>query len=155
METPNSINNLLKQLASHDTLTNVCKELQAITKGTPFVINGWADVVSVIKNIVDKHRTLSDSAGQLQRILDQVVEQCKKSTPNIDSVAKVVGAIAALQNRERNYKHALQIIADGTEHAKELASVTLGINLESSPSVTVLREENLKLKLEIERLKKQ
>lgn len=52
------------------------------------------------------------------------------------------------------YHEALETIADGTAHAKEVAQRALGWLDNEHYHVQLLREENLKLKLELEDIKK-
>lgn len=61
--------------------------------------------------------------------------------------------VANLVSENAQYHNALEIIADGTAYSKDVAQRALGWTDNEHFHIELLREENLKLKLELEKYK--
>lgn len=93
-----------------------------------------------------------DAAFRNARIIADVlhilpVGNIKEHTPE-----SIPDRVKELVMEHACYHAALEKIADGTKHAKELAQNTLGYTDNEHYHIELLREENLMLKLKVEEL---
>lgn len=107
--------------------------------------------------------------NELDGRIDSLLERAER---NAAIIAKIMSTVPVGNIREHTpdsmpdrvahyvegyvkYHEALETIADGTSHAKEVAQRALGWLDNEHYHIELLREENLKLKLQLERLQKQ
>jgi len=68
-----------------------------------------------------------------------------------DSYEEVIEAATEMKAENSKFKDALTYIKNGTRHSKELANKTLGWSGNEHEQIELLREDNLFLKLELEK----
>lgn len=82
-------------------------------------------------SVQDERRTIGERLGDLERKYESLEKEAQKKTD------------------------ALKKIAEGSKHAKEIAQQALGWPDKMDQHIELLREENLRLKLELEKIRKE
>jgi len=95
-----------------------------------------------------------------ERISDIVTDQCRLYNAeeqlcdllDVNDIDEVIEVICYMQDKHSAYQEALETIMQGTDYAQELAAKTLGWSDSDEYDIDDLRDENLELKMELEKI---